>query len=123
MNPLTPYPKTQVCFQFKDLEADRAVVERILLTAAAKFDLYDNSNESTVPHTIRSIVEAKGFGFGLGARVVGDRIHVDFKRHRSQSPKFDETHDFILKELKAAFHLELEEVCEDNPAYCKTNRQ
>lgn len=115
------HPKSQVRIKFKDLDADKAIVEKILLAALDKFNLYDNSDTSQVPYTIRSIVEGKGFGFGLGARVVGNFIFVDFNRRSSDSPKFTEVHDFILNELKDAFHVELEEIFEDNPTYCKTH--
>ena len=121
MNQPVRYPKSQVRIEVKNLDDDRACVEKILLTAREKFDLHDNSHTSRVPNTIRSIVEAKGFGFGLGARVVGATIFVDFGRHKSESPKFDQVHDYILGELKAAFQIELDEIREDNPAYCKTH--
>jgi hypothetical protein len=123
VNQAKAHPKSQVRIKFKDLDADKAAVERILLEAAAKFDLYDNSDESWVPDTIRSIAEGKGFGFGLGARVVEEYIFVDFMRHKSESPKFDQAHDFIWNELENAFHVELEEIWEDNPGYCKTYRK
>jgi hypothetical protein len=123
VNPPVRYPKSQVRIEFKDFDKDKAVLEKILLSAASKFNLYDNSDESRVPHTIRSIAERKGFGFGLGARVVENYIFIDFMRGRSQSPKFDEVHDFILNELKAIFHIELEEIWDDSPVYCKTNKE
>jgi hypothetical protein len=123
MNSPARRPKSQVRIEFKDLDPNKAAVEKILLAALDKFNLYDNSYESRVPHTIRSIVEGKGKGFGLGGRVVENHIYVDFMRHRSESPKFDEAHDFILNELKNAFHVELEEIWEDNPAYRKTSWQ
>jgi hypothetical protein len=115
-----PHPKSQVRIKFKDLDADKAVVEKILLAAASKFDLKDNSETSRVPDTIRSVIEGKGIGFGLGARVVGEYIFVDFGRQKSESPKYDQAHDFILKELEHGFHVELQEIWEDNPVYCKT---
>ena len=114
------FRKSQVRVKITNLDADKAVVEKILITAASKFNLYDNTNESRVPDTIKSIVEAKGCGFGLGARVVKDSIFVDFLHRKSNSPKFDQVHDFILNELRDRFNSELQEVFENNPAYCKT---
>jgi hypothetical protein len=121
MNPPVRHPKSQVRIDFKNLDTDNAVVDKILLAVLNKFNLYDNTHTSRVPHTIRSVVEGKGFGFGLGARVVENYVYVEFMRHRSESPKFGEAHDFILNELKNAFRVEPEEIWEDNPAYCKTN--
>ena|SRR5579862_7341126 len=115
------HSKSQVRIEFKDLDTDRAAVKKILLAAADKFNLRDNSETSRVPDTIRSVVEGKGFGFGLGARVLGNSIFVDFNRRSNNSPKFDEVHDFILDELKNAFSTGLEEIWEDNLNYCKTS--
>ena len=78
MNPPVRHPKSQVRIKFKDLDADKAVVDKIFLAALNKFNLYDNTYTSRVPHTIRSIVEGKGVGFGLGARVVENYIYVEF---------------------------------------------
>lgn len=121
MNQPVRFPKSQVRIELKDLNADKAIVEKILLAALAKFNLHDNSDTSRVPHTIRSVVEGKGFGFGLGARVVENFMFVDFNPGGNNPPKFAEVHDFILDGLKNAFHVQLEEIWEDNPAYCKTH--
>ena len=61
-----------------NLDADRKIVEEILLATVAKFNLFDNTSTSRVPDTIKSMVERNGYGFGLGARVVGNSIFVDF---------------------------------------------
>ena len=120
MNELASSRKSQIQIESKNLEADKTVVEKIFVAVTNKFNLYDNTYESRVADTIKSIVEAKGFGFGLGARVVKNFIFVDFIRHKSNSPKFDEAHDFILEELQNSFHIKLQEIWGDNPAYCKS---
>jgi hypothetical protein len=120
MNKLTPLKKSQVRIEFANLDADRVVVEKILLAAADKFNLYDNTETSRVPDTIKSVVESKGFGFGVGARVVKNSIFVDFNRGKNDSPKFDEVHDFILSELQNVFQKRPQEIWEDDPIYCKS---
>jgi hypothetical protein len=113
--------KSQVCIESKNLEADRAVIDKILAAACDKFSLYDNSDESRVPDTIRSIVERKGFGFGLGGRVVEKSIFVDFNPCHGKESKFDEVHDFILAELKASFGVDLGEILEGTYSYKSTS--
>ena len=120
MNQLPRHPRSQVQIESNNLDADRVVVDKIMSAALDKFGLYDNTHTSRVRQTIRSVVEGNGFGFGFGARVVENLIIVDLGRLRSDSPKFDEAHDFILRELNGAFHAELVEIWEDNPIYRKT---
>jgi hypothetical protein len=120
MNNSAPIKKSQIEIKSANLDADKLVVEKILLVALNEFILYDNTDTSRVPDTIKSIVEAKGFGFGLGARVVKNSIFVDFNRGQNQSSKFDEVHNFILKELQNVFRRDLQEIWEDNSAYCAT---
>lgn len=112
--------KCQVRIESKDLEASKATVEKILLMALRKFDLYDNSHTSRVPDTIRSVVEGDGFGFGLGARVVKASIVVDFHPNRNDSPKFRQVRDFVLNELRNSFHIDPNEISEDSPDYIRT---
>lgn len=95
--------KYQHQIKFENLAADRAAVEKILLAAASKFNLFDNTYESTIPETIRSIVEGKGVGFGLGARVRNDLILVDFFPRPNLLPKFQEIYNFILDDLVNTF--------------------
>ena len=121
MKDLEPIRKSQVEIKIRNLDTDRVTVEKILLTSAAKFALFDNTHTSRVPNTIRSIVEREGYGFGLGARILESSIFVDFNRPKNDSPKFDEVREFILNELRTAFQSELHEVWENNPAYCKTH--
>jgi hypothetical protein len=109
--------KSQIEIESTNLDSDRAMVEEILLAAANKFNLYDNSHTSRVPNTIRSIVEGDGFGFGLGARVVQSSIFVDFLRSKNSSQKFNDVHAFILGELREVFEMELQEVWEGDPDY------
>lgn len=111
--------KSQVRIEFADLDEGKIIVEKILLTAADRFKLYDNSHTSRVPDTIKSIVEGDGVGFGLGARVVENTICVDFLPNNSDSLKFDGVREFILDELRKAFRLELKEISEGNPSFVK----
>ena len=113
--------KSQVEIKSKNLDADKTTVERVLLAALTEFDLFDNTKTSTVPNTIKSVVEGKGYGFGLGARVVGNSIFVDFNHPKNDSLKFDKVREFILNELQKAFQNKLQEIWEDSPVYCKTN--
>lgn len=117
MNKPVSVRESQIKIESANLDSDRAAVEKVLLAATNKFNLYDNSHTSRVPGTIRSIVEGNGFGFGLGARVVQNSIFVDFNRDKNNSQKFDDVHVFILDELREVFEIELLEVWEDDPIY------
>lgn len=121
MKQLESSQRSQIQIEIKNLDEDVAAVEKILLAAVLKFNLYDNTHTSRVLNTVRSIVEGKGFGFGLGARMVEDSIFVDFNRMKTTSVRFEAVHDFILDELKSAFQVELKEIWEGDPAYCKTS--
>lgn len=111
--------KSQVQIRPENLDESKVVVEKILLTAATEFNLYDNSHTSRVPNTIGSIVEGNGFGFGLGARLVADSIVLDFMPDKNESPKFSEVRDYIVNELRNAFQTGLKEVFEDSSDYQK----
>jgi hypothetical protein len=116
-----PAPKkSQVQIESEDLDLAKATVDKILLMALHKFDLYDNSHTSRVPDTIRSVVESSSFGFGLGARVVKGLIVVGFNPIRNYSQKFKDVRDFILNELRNSFHIDPREISEDSPDYIKT---
>lgn len=117
----SPVKKSQIQIAAANVDESKASVEKILLTGAEKFNLYDNSDTSRVPDTIKSIVEGKGFGFGLGARVAKGIIYVDFFPGKNTSPKFEEVRQFILYELRKTFQLELEEIEEGDPAFYKTH--
>jgi hypothetical protein len=112
--------KSQIQIEIPNLDEGKAIVENILLAALDKFNIYDNSHTSRVSETIRSIVEGKGFGFGLGARVANDIIYVDFCPGKNNSSKFNEVHRFVLAELRKAFQLELKEIEQGNPAFLRT---
>ena len=113
--------KSQVEIKSKSLDVDKTTVERILLAALTKFNLFDNTKTSRVSDTIKSVVEGKGYGFGLGARVVGNSIFIDFNYPTNAAYKFDEVREFILNELQKVFQNEPQEIWEDRPVYCKTN--
>lgn len=113
--------KSQIKIESEYLEDARKTVEKVFLAAAEKFNLHDNSETSRVPDTIRSIVEGKGFGFGMGGRVVAGAIYVDFFPNANDSVKFREVHDYILSELQTAFHVQFQETFEDHPEYRKTH--
>jgi hypothetical protein len=110
----------QVKIVSPNLDASRTIVDGILLAAASKFNLYDNSHTSRVPDTIKSIVEGNGFGFGIGARVAGGAIFVDFNSRAKDTSKYKEVRDFIFVELQKAFHVELQEIFEDNADFVRT---
>ena len=113
--------KSQVEIKSKSLDVDKTTVERIFLAALTKFNLFDNTETSRVPDTIKSVVEGEGYGFGLGARVVGNSIFIDFNHPKNAAYKFDEVREFILNELQKVFQNEPQEIWEDSPVYCKTN--
>ena len=112
--------KYQHQIKFENLVTDRAAVEKILLGAASKFNLFDNTYDSTIPETIRSIVEGKGFGFGLGARVRNDLILIDFFPRPNQLSKFQEIYNFILGDLVNAFPRISKVIQEGDPDYLDT---
>jgi hypothetical protein len=92
--------------QFKIISAvpeDRSRVDEVLMAAAARFELFDNSITSRVPDTIRSLVEKIGAGFGLGARVVGELIVLDFNPRGERSEKFSAVLEFITTGLQQIF--------------------
>ena len=113
--------RSQVEIKTTKLETDKKIVEAILLATSAKFNLFDNTHTSRVPDTIKSIIESNGHGFGLGARMVGNSIFVDFNGIKGDIQKFEQVHQFILDELKRTFRSDFPEIEADNPAYCKTH--
>jgi hypothetical protein len=84
-------------------DEDRQVVRKILDAAADKFELIDDTVTSLVPNTIRSLIEAIGAGFGLGARVVEPLILVDFYPRCGRTEKFNLVFDYIVSELQKVF--------------------
>src|SRR3569833_2113288 len=78
-------------------------VECVLVSAASRFRLADNTATSRVPNTIRSYAEKPGYGFGLGARVVRDLVVVDFNRRSEPSPDFPAAVEHIHSELRRIF--------------------
>jgi len=119
MKEAIPNKISQIQIETANLDESKSIVEKILLMALDKFNLYDNSHTSRVPDTIKSIVEGEGIGFGLGARVANNIIYVDFFPRKNNSSKFFEVHQFILSELREAFQLELKEIEEGNPVFFK----
>jgi hypothetical protein len=111
--------RKQIQIEIANLSTDKTVVDQVLLMVLGKFDLYDNTDTSRVPDTIRSIVESKGFGFGLGARVKGDLILVDFNPRGRTASRFQEIYDFLLSKFSDVFSGKLKIVQEDDPAYIK----
>jgi hypothetical protein len=92
--------------QFKIISAspeDRSRVDEVLMAAAARFELFDNSITSRVPDTIRSLVEKIGAGFGLGACVVDGLIVLDFHPCGERSEKFSAVLEFITSGLQRIF--------------------
>lgn len=95
--------KIQIHIKIDDVVKDHQTVERILVEACEKFQLYENTKTSKVPQTLISIIEHEQSGFGLGARIVEKRIIVDFFPHKHGSPKFDDVCDFVMSKLFLAF--------------------
>jgi hypothetical protein len=94
--------KPQIQIKLEKSE-DSQIVERILVAAAEKFGLVDNSVTSRVPNTIRSFVEGVGFGFGIGARNVESLILIDFNPRTTQSEKFNAVYNQIVSDLRESF--------------------
>ena len=111
----------QLQIKFENLAADKAAVDKMLLTAAGKFNLFDNTDTSRVLETIRSIVEEKGFGFGLGARVQNDLIVVDFFPRPNPTQKFQEVYSLIFSDLVNAFPGISKVIQEGDPDYLSTH--
>jgi len=84
------------------------------MAAAARFELFDNSVTSRVPDTIRSLVEKIGAGFGLGARVVGGLIVLDFHPRGERSEKFAAVLEFITSGLQQMFGTRLSVVAPED---------
>ena len=82
---------------------DRERVERILVAAAQHFGMEDNTVTSGVPDTIRSYVERIGYGLGIGARIVGELVVVEFNRRGELSPDFRAAVEHITSKLRQEF--------------------
>ena len=95
--------KTQFHVQNASGLEDRLLVEKILVSAAAKFGIADTTVTSRVPDTIRCYSERIGYGFAIGARVVGEIIIVDFYAGREPSPNFHAVEDYITSEMRRIF--------------------
>jgi hypothetical protein len=109
--------RTQIQVKPDDLAKGRMQVERILVAAAKKFDLFDNTATSKVPKTIKSLVEGEHRGFGLGTRIVDDLIIVDFNPRGDTSQKFRDLYHDLAVELARIFPDGIKEVREDETAY------
>jgi hypothetical protein len=72
-----PMNRRQFRIELADVPNDRQTVESIFLSVAKKFGFFDNTITSRIPDTIKSVVEREGYGFGFGARIVGNSIIVD----------------------------------------------
>jgi hypothetical protein len=113
--------KTQIQVKSDDMVRAQMQVERILAAAARKFDLFDNTVTSAVPNTIKSLVEREHAGFGLGARIVGDLIIVDFNPRGDTSQKFRDIYHDIISKLAQMFPNRIKEVRENESAYHLTS--
>jgi hypothetical protein len=82
---------------------DRARVEQILVSAAAKFGIADTTVTSRVPDTIRCYSERVGFGFAVGGRVVDKLVIVDFNAGKAPSSDFPVIKQYITLELCRTF--------------------
>ena len=94
---------------------ERLVVENIFVSAVNKYNLFDNTKTSRVPSTIKSIVEREGYGFGLGARIIGNSIIVDmFPNNSLANQLFAEVCEYIKNELFLLFNNQIREVNEND---------
>lgn len=93
----------QVHIKSIDIDNDRLIVEAILIEAAKKFNLFDNTGTSKVKHTIKSLVEREHYGFGLGARIANNLIIVDFFPRDTTSPIFKLICEFVFDKLVLSF--------------------
>jgi hypothetical protein len=109
--------RTQIHIKSDDVANGRLQVEQVLVAAARKFGLFDNTVTSRVPNTIKSLVEREGFGFGLGGRVVDDLIIVDFYPHGDTPQQFRDIYHDIAAELAQKFPGGAKEVREDETGY------
>ena len=92
-------------------------VRKIMLGAATKFNLFENTPTSKVPHTILSLAEQSGYGFGLGSRISGELILVDFNPRGDDLTKLDQIKIHLGNELARLFPARLINVAEDAPSY------
>jgi hypothetical protein len=63
----------------------------------------DTTVTSRVPQTIRCFSQKVGYGFAIGARVVGDLIIVDFRLGKEPSDHFEPIKARITSELERMF--------------------
>jgi hypothetical protein len=98
---------------------DKSRVEQVLDTASSQFELVDTTVTSRVPLTIRCYSEKSGAGFGLGARIAGDLIVVDFNALEGHTNSFLVVMRSITSELQQMFGNRMQAATKDN--YIKAN--
>ena len=93
---------------------DRNRIEKLLIATANKFALVDTTVTSRVEQTIKCYSEKLGAGFGLGARMAGDLIIVDFNAIGGHTKNFSAVLEFIKSELERMFGSRLRMATADN---------
>jgi hypothetical protein len=112
-----PVNRTQIQIKGDNVANDRLVVEQIMLAAAKKFDLFDNTVTSRIPDTIKSFVEREHSGFGLGSRIVDGLIIIDFCPRGGIPQKFHEIYHDVATESAQKFPGGVKEVSEEDTSY------
>jgi hypothetical protein len=103
--------RRQFQIRYEPVTESREIVDKIFIAAAKKFKLFDNTVTSLAPNTIKSIVEKQWFGFGFGARVVGELIVIDFFPNKSPSTAlYSDISDYLREELINVFREQMREV-------------
>lgn len=95
--------KSQVHIRGFSGALDWEQVERVLVLAASHFGMADTTVTSRVPQTIRCFSQRVGYGFAIGARVVGPLIIVDFFSGKEPSDHFEPVRERITSELERIF--------------------
>lgn len=95
--------KSQVHIRNFSGALDWEQVERVLILAASHFGMADTTVTSRVPQTIRCFSQRVGYGFAIGARVVGDLIIIDFFPGKEPSEHFEPVKERITSELERIF--------------------
>ena len=114
--------KSQFQIKAANVDEEGIQVRKIMLDAASKYGLFENTTTSEVPHTILSLVERSGFGFGLGSRISDGLILVDFNPRGGDLAKLDQIKTHLRHALGRLFRARLMEIMEDAPSYVGLNQ-
>lgn len=82
---------------------DQECVADVFIQAQETFHLLDTKLISRSENIICSSAESRGFEFGLGAWLIGDRIVIGFNPGREATEQFHEVFAFVVSQLRGAF--------------------